>query len=78
MLRHSSDSPPYSEARLPCAMNSGFYHNRATTTPCGLAYGKPLFLLSPLDPLFDVLNGGTVGVRNEVGVGLLDDLGRVT
>ena len=58
--------------------NCTFYHNRANTTLCGLAYGKPLFLLSPLDPPFDVLNGGPVGVRNKVGVGLLDDLGRVT
>ena len=55
-----------------------FYHNRANTTLCGLAYGKPLFPLSPLNPPFDVLNGGPIGVRYEVGVGLLDDLGRVT
>ncbi len=59
-------------------MICAFYHNRANTTLCGLAYGKPLFLLSRLNPPFDVLNGGPVGVRNKVGVGLLDDLGRVT
>ncbi len=59
-------------------VNDHFYYNRASTTLCGLAYGKPLFSLSPLDPPFDVLNGGPVGVRNKVGVGLLDDLGRVT
>ena len=55
-----------------------FYHNQASITLCGLAYGKPLFWLSPLDPPFDVLNGGPIGVRYKVGVGLLDDLGRVT
>lgn len=59
-------------------MIRGIYHNRANTTRCGLAYGNPLFLLSPLNPLFDVLNGGPIGVGNKVGVGLLDDLGRVT
>ncbi len=60
------------------AKNVHFYYNLANTTLCGLAYGKPLFSLSPLNPPFDVLNGGPVGVRNKVGVGLLDDLGRVT
>ena len=54
-----------------------FYDDRASTTLCGLAYGKPLFSLSPLNPPFDVLNGGPVGVRNQVGVGFLDDFGRV-
>ena len=62
----------------PIVVNDVFYHDRANTTLCGLAYGKPLFSLSPLNPPFDVLNGGPVGVRNKVGVGLLDDLGRVT
>ena len=67
-----------SHVSSPSSKNQRFYYNRANTTLCGLAYGKPLFLLSPLNPLFDVLNGGPVGVRNKVGVGLLDDLGRVT
>ena len=69
--------PPADAVRIEELINY-FYDDRANTTLCGLAYGKPLFSLSPLDPLFDVLNGGTVGVGNKVGVGLLDDLSCVT